>query len=245
MRSLMMPSACLPLRKQAIATGGLRHGIPFPPRPAPGRDLATTSAGFWKRPSPRTDQRGGSARLGLSGDPRFGDPHPLPVLQCGSCASRGLQAAQYRTAYDALVERSLQEAFDQVLEQEPRLTFALILDLNSYAPSHNKVFSKDWTGRPDKDLAGNRVNASSPTTGAGAGARHGLGRDRRDPPGSVSRGDFQGVADLAEKASEPRGVSGADLCPGHGLPSSRCLRCRCMFCGQRYGACLLGWSSEG
>lgn len=143
------------------------------------------------------------------------------------------------------MERPLQEAFDQVLDQEPRLTFALILDLNSYAPSHNKVFSKDWTGRPDKDLAGNRVKRFfTDNQVLVRGARHGLGEIAEALPDRVSRGDFQGVADLAEQASNREDFLVQTYARDTGAIIS-VLTVPLYVCGQRYGATLLGWSSEG
>ena len=69
----------------------------------------------------------------------------------------GFSPPKYHTAYDALVDRAMMERMDAVLAAEPGLTFALPFDLNVYAPAHNSVVSKDITGDPAKDLAGNRT----------------------------------------------------------------------------------------
>ncbi len=159
--------------------------------------------------------------------------------------SGGFQPPKYRTAYDALVERSLQEAFDKVLQQEPRLTFALILDLNSYAPSHNGCFSKDWTGQPDQDLAGNRVKRFFTDNWVLVrSARHGLGKDAEALPDRASRSDFERVADLRKAPS-----SGDDfLVQIYARDTGAIitvLSVPLFLFGQRYGISLLGWSGEG
>ncbi|HTX07099.1 MAG TPA: methyl-accepting chemotaxis protein [Solirubrobacteraceae bacterium] len=69
----------------------------------------------------------------------------------------GFSPPKYHTAYDALVDRAMMERMDAVLAAEPGLTFALPFDLNVYAPAHNSVVSRDITGDPAQDLAGNRT----------------------------------------------------------------------------------------
>jgi methyl-accepting chemotaxis protein len=156
----------------------------------------------------------------------------------------GFTPPKYHTAYDTLVERPLQEAFDQVLDQEPRLTFALIIDLNSYAPSHNQRFTQDWTGRADQDLAGNRVKRFfTDNRVLVRSARYGLGEIAEALPDRVTRGDFQGVADLAEKASSREEFLVQTYARDTGAIVT-VLTVPIHVCGQRYGACLLGWSSE-
>lgn len=156
----------------------------------------------------------------------------------------GFAPPKYRTAYDALVERPLQEAFDGVLEQEPRLTFALILDLNSYAPSHNRRFAQDWTGHPDKDLAGNRVKRFfTDNRVLVRGARHGLGEAAEALPDRASRAAFQRVADLDEKAARREDFLVQTYARDTGAIIT-VLTVPLHVCGQRYGVSLLGWSSE-
>ena len=156
----------------------------------------------------------------------------------------GFTPPKYHTAYDTLVERPLQEAFDQVLDQEPRLTFALIIDLNSYAPSHNKRFTQDWTGRADQDLAGNRVKRFfTDNRVLVRSARFGLGEIAESLPDRVRRADFQGVADLAEKASNREEFLVQTYARDTGAIVT-VLTVPIHVCGQRFGACLLGWSSE-
>ncbi len=157
----------------------------------------------------------------------------------------GFNPPKYRTAYDALVERPLQEAFDQVLEQEPRLTFALIIDLNSYAPSHNRRFGQDWTGQPDRDLAGNRVKRFfADNRVLVRGARHGLGEGAEGLPDRANRSDFQRVADLSDKPSNREEFLVQTYARDTGAIIT-VLTVPLHVCGQRYGASLLGWSSDG
>jgi len=210
------------------------------------RNLATTSAGILE--APVTEGRISREEL-LALDyreVRGSEIHTLSrFFNVVHVPSEGFTPPKYRTAYDALVERSLQEAFDQVLDQESRLTFALVIDLNSYAPSHNRRFSQDWTGITDKDLAGNRVKRFfTDNQVLVRGARHGLGEIAEALPDRVSRGDFHGVADLAEKAANPDEFLVQTYARDTGAIIT-VLTVPLYVCGQRYGASLLGWSSEG
>jgi methyl-accepting chemotaxis protein len=158
--------------------------------------------------------------------------------------AEGFTPTKYRTAYDALVERPLQEAFDQVMEQEPRLTFALILDLNSYAPSHNKRFAQDWTGQADKDLAGNRVKRFFTDNWVLVrGARHGLGKEAEGLPDRATRRDFEKVADLGEQATNCEDFLVQIYARDTGAIIT-VLAVPLYVFGQRYGISLLGWSSD-
>lgn len=158
---------------------------------------------------------------------------------------KGFTPPKYRTAYDALVERPLQEAFDRILDQEARLTFALIIDLNSYAPSHNQRFAQDWTGHPDKDLAGNRVKRFfTDNRVLVRGARHGLGEAAEALPDQVRRDEFRRVADLDAKPSDSADFLVQTYARDTGAIIT-VLTVPLHVCGQRYGVSLLGWSSDG
>jgi len=71
--------------------------------------------------------------------------------------ARGFDPPKYHTRYDAAVDVDLQRAMDAIKEREPKLIFALVIDLNSYGPIHNREYCKDWTGVREKDLVGNRI----------------------------------------------------------------------------------------
>jgi hypothetical protein len=68
----------------------------------------------------------------------------------------GCNPPKYHTSYDALVDAEMMERMDAVLVAEPELAFAFPLDLNAYAPAHNRVFTKDISGNVEEDLVGNR-----------------------------------------------------------------------------------------
>jgi len=156
----------------------------------------------------------------------------------------GFTPPKFRTGYDAVVEQTLQDAFDQILEREPRLTFALIIDLNSYAPSHNKRFSKDWTGDPDQDLAGNRVKRFfTDNRVLVRAARHGLGEAAEALPDRAGRADFQRVADLREKPEHREDFLVQTYARDTGAIIT-VLTVPLHVFGQRYGVSLLGWSSD-
>lgn len=156
----------------------------------------------------------------------------------------GFTPPKFRTAYDALVERPLQEAYDRVLAQEPRLTFALVIDLNSYAPSHNRRFAQDWTGQADKDLAGNRVKRFfTDNRVLVRGARHGLGEAAEALPDRSARDAFRRVADLREAAAPPDDFLVQTYARDTGAIIT-VLTVPLHVCGERYGASLLGWSSD-
>jgi len=156
----------------------------------------------------------------------------------------GFIPPKFGTPYDAFVERPLQEVFDRVLEQEPRLTFALVLDLNSYAPSHNKRFTQDWTGQPDKDLAGNRVKRFfTDNRVLVRGARYGLGEAAEALPDRIDRAAFRRVADLGETPTAREDFLVQTYARDTGAIIT-VLSVPLYVCGQRYGVSLLGWSSE-
>lgn len=155
----------------------------------------------------------------------------------------GFTPPKYRTAYDALVEKSLQVAFDAVLEQEPRLIFALILDLNSYAPSHNSQYSKDWTGDPARDLAGNRVKRFFTDNNVLVrGARCGLGAAAETLPTFARREDFRRVANLAEDAEAREAFLVQTYARDTGAIVS-VISVPLFVEGERYGVSLLGWEA--
>ena len=159
--------------------------------------------------------------------------------------AEGFTPPKYRTAYDAQVERPLQEAFDHILDLEPRLTFALVIDLNSYAPSHNSRFSQGWTGQPDKDLAGNRVKRFfTDNRVLVRGARHGLGEAAEALPDRVTREAFHRVTELGERTALQDDFLVQTYARDTGAIIT-VLSIPLHVCGQRYGVSLLGWSSEG
>lgn len=68
----------------------------------------------------------------------------------------GFTPSKYNTHYDLSVDSEFTELFDKVLKIESEFAFALLFDLNGYAPSHNSKFMKKWNNNSAHDLANNR-----------------------------------------------------------------------------------------
>lgn len=68
----------------------------------------------------------------------------------------GTNPAKYHTRYDERVERTLQQMGDAVVAADPGFRFAIAVDENGYAPTHNSKFSQRPTGDPQKDLVSSR-----------------------------------------------------------------------------------------
>jgi methyl-accepting chemotaxis protein len=210
-----------------------------------GRDLAATSAAILQ--TPVSENRISEAHLLSLTYREIRGPeirHLSRFFNVLRVPPEGFNPPKYRTAYDELVELPLQVAFDKVLELEPRLTFALIIDLNSYAPSHNRRFGQDWTGQPDKDLAGNRVKRFfTDNRVLVRGARHGLGEAAETLPDRAQREDFQRVAELSDKVANRDDFLVQTYARDTGAIIT-VLAVPLYVCGQRYGVSLLGWSGE-
>lgn len=88
----------------------------------------------------------------------------------------GFQPPKFHTAYDSLIDLPLQKILDRYLAKDPRLTSALIVDLNAYAPSHLSKFCQDCTGDVAGDRAINRIKRFFHDNGIVLrGARYGIG----------------------------------------------------------------------
>jgi methyl-accepting chemotaxis protein len=155
----------------------------------------------------------------------------------------GFSPPKYHTAYDALVDRAMMERMDAVLAAEPGLTFALPFDLNVYAAAHNSVVSKDITGDPAKDLAGNRTKRffldSSALTRA---ARMELGVKLPEEVLSRQRMSAAGAA-LAEPAHDTRPFLLQTYARDTGAVLTT-LSVPLYVKGQRYGCVCLGWDPD-
>lgn len=62
---------------------------------------------------------------------------------------------RYRTSYDGAIDEPLQKILDFVLEQLPAGFYAILIDSNGYAPTHNGRYSRPPTG----DVAHDTLNA--------------------------------------------------------------------------------------
>jgi methyl-accepting chemotaxis protein len=159
----------------------------------------------------------------------------------------GFSPAKFATAYDGLVDEALQRLFDEVLGREARLVFALALDLNSYAPSHNKKVTQAWTGDPKRDVAGNRIKRFfTDNRVLVRGARAGLGKRALDElPERVDRRAFREAGcDLGETAAGRAHYLVQTYARDTGAVMNA-LTVPLYVAGERWGAALLGWAEEG
>ncbi|WP_305042704.1 methyl-accepting chemotaxis protein [Geoalkalibacter sp.] len=68
----------------------------------------------------------------------------------------GTNPQKYRTNYDEAFALALQPLFDQALGALPGGAFAICVDRNGYAPTHNSRYARPLTGDPKTDLANSR-----------------------------------------------------------------------------------------
>ena len=158
----------------------------------------------------------------------------------------GFQPPKYRTRYDAVVDLPLQQVMDEIKAREPALIFALLIDLNSYGPIHNREYCKDWTGVPEKDLVGNRIKRFfTDQRVLVRGARVGLGAAGAALAERAQRRDFERAGcPLRETPG-----AGADfLVQTYARDTGAIvtvLTAPVFVKGQRWGAVLLGWNADG
>jgi methyl-accepting chemotaxis protein len=65
----------------------------------------------------------------------------------------GSQPPRYRVAYDDKIDRPLQQVLDEVLDRIPHGSYAILIDMNGYAPTHNRRYSQPPTGDVAHDTA--------------------------------------------------------------------------------------------
>jgi len=68
----------------------------------------------------------------------------------------GVFPAKYSTKYDSRVESLFQPLYDKVLSEQSGIIFALCVDVNGYAPTHNRKYSAKPTGNKEADTAHSR-----------------------------------------------------------------------------------------
>ena len=158
----------------------------------------------------------------------------------------GFSPPKYSTAYDALVDQELQPLFDEILGREKALIFALIIDLNSYGPTHNTNYMKAWTGDPTKDVAGNRIKRFfTDNSVLVRGGRVGLGVCSRQLPERAVRSDFTSAGcDLRESPAARDAFLVQTYARDTGAIATA-LTVPIYVKGQRWGASLLGWTEDG
>jgi len=158
----------------------------------------------------------------------------------------GFKPPKYRTRYDALVDVSLQETMDAIRAREPALIFALVIDLNSYGPIHNREYCQDWTGIPEQDLVGNRIKRFfTDQRVLVRGARVGLGAAAARLSDRATRDDF-----LRAGCPLREGPGAADefLVQTYARDTGAIvtvLTAPVFVKGERWGAVLLGWNADG
>ncbi|HEY7746970.1 MAG TPA: methyl-accepting chemotaxis protein, partial [Desulfuromonadales bacterium] len=74
-----------------------------------------------------------------------------------SGALAGGPAPKYHTTYDQYLDERIRKVQDVMLEQDPTVLFAVLVDKNGYLPTHNTRYSQPLTGDPEKDRTGNRT----------------------------------------------------------------------------------------
>jgi len=155
----------------------------------------------------------------------------------------GFIPPKFSTPYDALVDEALQPVFDEILARDARLVFALILDLNSYGPTHNKIYTKDWTGDPAKDLAGNRIKRFfTDARVLVRGARTGLGPAAETLPERASSEDFLRAGCSLDETPAMREAFLVQTYARDTGALVTALSVPLHVGGKRYGASLLGWT---
>ena len=158
--------------------------------------------------------------------------------------SEGFQPPKYHTRYDAVVDVDLQRVMDEIRAREPALIFALVIDLNSYGPIHNRDFCKDWTGDPAQDLMGNRIKRFfTDNRVLVRGARVGL-RQAAQLPDRASRDDFSRAG--CDLGFTPEAAA-AFLVQTYARDTGAilaALTAPIFVKGRRWGAVLLGWNAD-
>jgi len=68
----------------------------------------------------------------------------------------GTQPTKYRTSYDQVFAQRLQPLCDQTLQQVTSGIFAICVDTNGYAPTHNSRYTRPLSGDPELDTLNSR-----------------------------------------------------------------------------------------
>jgi methyl-accepting chemotaxis protein len=152
----------------------------------------------------------------------------------------GFDPPKFHTAYDALVDRDITACLDAVIAHVPELADSGVGDVNGYAPAHQTILSRNWTGNHAIDLAGNRtkrlfLDADS----IWRASRMGLGVELSRRP--YTRVELLAAgANLDEPPIEEQGFLLQTYVRDTGAPQTT-LSVPLYICGQRYGIVMLGW----
>jgi methyl-accepting chemotaxis protein len=158
----------------------------------------------------------------------------------------GFDPPKFATAYDAVCEVELQRVMDQVKASSPLIAYALVLDLNLYAPTHHAECSLDWTGNPERDTTGNRVKRffdgrwSSPEV-----TRFGIGPQVKDVPDRASRRQFiQAGCDLSQQPGSMDQFIVRTMVRDAATEIVMTMSVPLFVKGQRYGVISVGWAAN-
>lgn len=65
----------------------------------------------------------------------------------------GSQPPRYHVAYDRKIDRALQQILDDLLANVPHAYYAILIDTNGYAPTHNRRYAQPPNGNLEHDTA--------------------------------------------------------------------------------------------
>ncbi|MGB6006911.1 methyl-accepting chemotaxis protein [Castellaniella sp.] len=84
---------------------------------------------------------------------RQGQADGLDVFDTAYRQIPGSQPPRYHVAYDRKIDQALQQVLDGMLEHIPHGSYAILIDANGYAPTHNRRYSQAPTGDVAHDTA--------------------------------------------------------------------------------------------
>ncbi|MGB6242169.1 MAG: methyl-accepting chemotaxis protein [Castellaniella sp.] len=84
---------------------------------------------------------------------RQGQAEGLDVFDKAYRQIPGSQPPRYHVAYDQKLDRALQQILEDILERIPHGSYAILIDMNGYAPTHNRRYSQPPTGDLAHDTA--------------------------------------------------------------------------------------------
>jgi methyl-accepting chemotaxis protein len=157
----------------------------------------------------------------------------------------GFNPPKYSTRYDSVVDLEIQRVMDEMRASEPSLLYALVLDLNLYAPIHHSECNLDWTGIPEKDTAGNRSKRFfNDRWATPEPVRIGLGPNAMKAPTRSTRDEFfRAGCDMVEQAGS-KDRSCVRILVRDATTAVVTVSVPLFVKGERFGAVSLGWRIE-
>lgn len=168
------------------------------------------------------------------------------LFNVSNVPAEGFTPPKYMAGYDLQIDKALQNIMDEIKGREEKLTFALLIDLNAYAPIHNSNFCQDWTGDQAKDLAGNRIKRFFHDNNVLVrGARVGLGDKAMNVSFKSNRSGFESAGCQLSETPESRNEFLVQTYPRDTGAVLNAMTVPFYVKGHRWGAVLLGWAAEG